>query len=168
MNEFKDQIDAAEKEKVEKLIIELRELAVKGQSGDASVDADKIREKINETQQASLGLFQKVYEKRAEESKSSSTESETPSEEKKEEKKEEEKVRISSSSFDISGFCAHYFFTFTGGIRRRHGLRSLRLNALKPPLPFPIPITHPVIVCNMMAPSYCYRVVLKSCVICLP
>ena len=59
-----DQIDAAEKEKVEKLITELREIAVKGQAGDASVDADKIREKINETQQASLGLFQKVYEKR--------------------------------------------------------------------------------------------------------
>lgn len=86
---------------------------------------------------------------------------------KEEEKKEEEKVRISSSSFDISRFCAHYFFTFTGGIRRRHGLRSLRLNALKPPLPFPIPITHPVIVRDMMAPSYCYRVVLKSCVISL-
>ena len=90
---------------------------------------------------------------------------------KEEEKKEEEKVSISSSSsgsFDISGFCAHYFLLFTGGIRRRHGLRSLRLNALKPPLPFPIPITHPIIVCNMMALSYCYRVVLKSCVICLP
>ena len=64
MNEFKDQIDATEKEKVSKLIAELRELAVKGQAGDASVDADKIREKVNETQQASLGLFQKVYEKR--------------------------------------------------------------------------------------------------------
>ena len=60
MNEFKDQLDAAEKDKVTKLIAELREIAIKGQAGDASVTADAIREKINETQQASLGLFQKV------------------------------------------------------------------------------------------------------------
>lgn len=84
MNEFKEQIDAAEKEKVEKLVAELRELAVKGQAGDASIDADKIREKINETQQASLGLFQKVYEKRSAEGAAS----ESSSEEKKEEKKD--------------------------------------------------------------------------------
>ena len=85
MNEFKDQIDATEKEKVVKLIAELRELAVKGQAGDASVDADKIREKINETQQASLGLFQKVYEKRNADGAASQ---EQPAEEKKEEKKD--------------------------------------------------------------------------------
>jgi hypothetical protein len=60
MNEFKDQLDAGEKDKVTKLIEELRELAVKGQAADPSVDADKIKEKIGETQQASLGLFQKV------------------------------------------------------------------------------------------------------------
>jgi molecular chaperone DnaK len=60
MNEFKDQLDAAEKEKVLKLIAELRELAVKGQAADASVTAESIKEKIGETQQASLGLFQKV------------------------------------------------------------------------------------------------------------
>ena len=83
MNEFKDQIDATEKEKVEKLITELRELAVKGQSGDASVDADKIREKINETQQASLGLFQKVYEKRNAEGAASESSSSETKEEKK-------------------------------------------------------------------------------------
>ena len=83
MNEFKDQIDATEKEKVSKLIAELRELAVKGQSGDASVDADKIREKINETQQASLGLFQKVYEKRNAEGAASESSSSETKEEKK-------------------------------------------------------------------------------------
>ncbi|KAF8891845.1 heat shock protein 70 family [Infundibulicybe gibba] len=54
MNEFKDQLDATEKEKVTKLVSELREVAVKGQAGDASITADAIREKINETQQASL------------------------------------------------------------------------------------------------------------------
>lgn len=82
MNEFKDQLDAAEKTKVEKLVAELRELATKGQAGDSSITADSIREKINETQQASLGLFQKVYEKRAAESQSS----EQPSENKEEKK----------------------------------------------------------------------------------
>jgi molecular chaperone DnaK len=60
MSEFKDQLDAAEKEKVTKLVSELRALALKGQAGDESITADSIREKINETQQASLGLFQKV------------------------------------------------------------------------------------------------------------
>lgn len=89
MNEFKDQIDATEKEKVTKLVAELREIAVKGQAGDAAVSADTIREKINEAQQASLGLFQKVYEKRnqegaAEEGKSEESKPEEPkSEEKK-------------------------------------------------------------------------------------
>jgi len=60
MNEFKDQLDASEKDKVTKLIAELREIAAKGQAGDGAITADVIREKINETQQASLGLFQKV------------------------------------------------------------------------------------------------------------
>ncbi|KAF9228508.1 heat shock protein [Gyrodon lividus] len=82
MGEFKDQLDATEKEKVSKLVGELRELAAKGQAGDASVTADQIREKINETQQASLGLFQKVYEKRNAENAAS----EPPSENKEEKK----------------------------------------------------------------------------------
>ena len=85
MNEFKDQLDAAEKEKVTKLVTELRELAAKGQAADESVNADIIREKISETQQASLGLFQKVYEKRNAEGAASS---EQPASENKEEKKD--------------------------------------------------------------------------------
>jgi len=60
MNEFKDQLDAAEKEKVTKHLTELHEIAAKGQAGDGAVTADAIREKVNETQQASLSLFQKV------------------------------------------------------------------------------------------------------------
>jgi len=83
MNEFKDQLDATEKEKVTKLVAELRELASKGQSGDTSVTADNIREKVNETQQASLGLFQKVYEKRAAENQGSSEQTSETKEEKK-------------------------------------------------------------------------------------
>jgi molecular chaperone DnaK len=75
MNEHKDQLDAAEREKVETHIKELRELALKGQSGDESVSAEQIRNKVGETQQASLGLFQKVYEARAKEADSSSSSS---------------------------------------------------------------------------------------------
>lgn len=82
MGEFKDQLDAAEKEKVTKLVAELREIAAKGQAADESVNADLIREKISETQQASLGLFQKVYEKRAAENSSA----EKPAEENTEKK----------------------------------------------------------------------------------
>ncbi|KAG1746360.1 heat shock protein 70 family [Suillus lakei] len=82
MNEFKDQLDAAEKEKVTKLVGELRELAAKGQAGDGAITAEQIREKINETQQASLGLFQKVYEKRNAENASSESSSETKEEKK--------------------------------------------------------------------------------------
>ncbi|KAJ3930366.1 MAG: heat shock protein 70 family [Lentinula lateritia] len=85
MNEFKDQIDATEKEKVAQLITELRELAQKGQNADPSITAETIREKINEAQQASLGLFQKVYEKRNAES---SEEKPAEDSEKKEEKKD--------------------------------------------------------------------------------
>lgn len=102
MNEFKDQLDASDKDKVTKHIAELREIAAKGQAGDGAITADAIREKINETQQASLGLFQKVrmaylsvhivlkqhflkvYEKKNAENSSSSA----PEEEKKEEKKD--------------------------------------------------------------------------------
>jgi molecular chaperone DnaK len=85
MTEFKDQLDATEKEKVSKLMTELRELATKGQAGDASISAETIREKISETQTASLGLFQKVYEKRAAEASKSNEQpaSEPPKEEKK-------------------------------------------------------------------------------------
>lgn len=68
MEEFAKQLDADEKEKVAKLVGDLREVATKGQAGDASVTADEIREKIHALQQASLGLFQKVYEKRQQES----------------------------------------------------------------------------------------------------
>ncbi|KDN40122.1 hypothetical protein RSAG8_08322, partial [Rhizoctonia solani AG-8 WAC10335] len=82
MGEFKDQLDASERDKVTKLISELRELAAKGQAGDASVTGEQIKEAIGATQQASLGLFQKVYEKRAAQNAESAKEEE-PKEEKK-------------------------------------------------------------------------------------
>ncbi|GAA98255.1 uncharacterized protein L969DRAFT_342159 [Mixia osmundae IAM 14324] len=65
MSEFKDQLPAEEKTKLEEHIKELRELAVKGQSADPSIKSEDIKNKIGVTQQASLGLFAKVYEKRS-------------------------------------------------------------------------------------------------------
>ena len=88
MNEFKDQLDATEKEKVTKLVTELREIATKGQAGDASVTAEDVKAKIDETQNASLGLFQKVYEKRNAENSASQESTESTTKEKKEEKKD--------------------------------------------------------------------------------
>ena len=65
MAEFKDQIEKDEAEKVQKLVEELEALASRGISGDESLQVDEIKTKIDETQQASLGLFKKVYESRA-------------------------------------------------------------------------------------------------------
>ena len=56
MSEFKDQLDDTEKEKVSKLVTELKQIASKGQTGDASISADAIQGNITETQTASLGL----------------------------------------------------------------------------------------------------------------
>ncbi|WFD01187.1 Hsp70 ATPase ssc1 [Malassezia yamatoensis] len=65
MAEFKDQLEKDEADKVQALVTELEELAAKGISGDDSITADQLKGKIDETQQASLGLFKKVYENRA-------------------------------------------------------------------------------------------------------
>ena len=71
--EFGEQLAAEDKEKLNGLIKELEETAAKAQSGDESVTVDQIREKIDETQQASLNLFKKVYEKRNDQGSSGSS-----------------------------------------------------------------------------------------------
>lgn len=94
LEEFKDQLeDAGEREKVRALVGELRELAGRAlkSEGAEGVEAEAIKEKIAETQKASLGLFQKVYEKRAKEAQPTegeSTEGAKEEGEKKEEKKD--------------------------------------------------------------------------------
>jgi molecular chaperone DnaK len=71
MSEHAAQLDAEEKGKLDVILKELREVAVKGQAGDASVSAEGIKEVMDKAQNASLALFQKVYEKKsAEETKS--------------------------------------------------------------------------------------------------
>jgi molecular chaperone DnaK len=65
MSEHAAQLDGEEKGKLDVLLKELRELAVKGQTGDASVSADGIKDAMDKAQNASLALFQKVYEKKS-------------------------------------------------------------------------------------------------------
>lgn len=60
IKEFGEKVPAEEKAEVEKLVQELRELAVKAQGGDESIKADQIKDLIGKTQQKSLGLFAKV------------------------------------------------------------------------------------------------------------
>lgn len=60
LSEFGGDIAESDKEAVQKHVAELREMATKGQAGDSSVTADAIRNKVGETQQASISLFQKV------------------------------------------------------------------------------------------------------------
>jgi hypothetical protein len=47
LNEFGEQLDAAEKEQVARLITELRQLASKARAGNDAVTANAIREKVN-------------------------------------------------------------------------------------------------------------------------
>ncbi|CCA68670.1 probable SSC1-mitochondrial HSP70 member [Serendipita indica DSM 11827] len=70
IQEHAAQLDSEEKTKLQTLLTELREIAVKGQTGDASVSAEGIKEVMDKAQTASLSLFQKVYEKKNDESKS--------------------------------------------------------------------------------------------------
>lgn len=60
IKEFRDQVDVAEAKKVEGLVAELRELAIKAQGDASGITGAMIKEKISETQTASLSLFQKV------------------------------------------------------------------------------------------------------------
>lgn len=84
MQEFESQLDTAEKEKVKKLLGELREIAAKGAAGETDVTAEQIKEAMDAAQQASLGLFQKVYEKRAAEGKTDAAPEAEADKEKKE------------------------------------------------------------------------------------
>lgn len=79
MTEFEAQLDTAEKEKVKKLLGELREISAKGAAGDADVTPEAIKTAMDAAQQASLGLFQKVYEKRNAENRASESSSESSS-----------------------------------------------------------------------------------------
>ncbi|KAI9303374.1 heat shock protein 70 family [Cunninghamella echinulata] len=69
LNDFKDQLDAAEAEKLKTQIQSLREDVSKAQSGGGAgstvIEPEALKAKIDELQQSSLKLFEMVYKQRA-------------------------------------------------------------------------------------------------------
>jgi molecular chaperone DnaK len=65
MDDFKDQLDNAEAEKLREKITNLRGEAVKAQSGDVDVNPEELKAKIDDLQSSSLKLFELVYKNRA-------------------------------------------------------------------------------------------------------
>ncbi|KAI9322249.1 heat shock protein Hsp70-9 [Dichotomocladium elegans] len=65
LDDFKDQLDQSEADKLRSQMQALREEAAKVQGGDASVQPEAIKAKIDELQQSSLKLFEMVYKQRA-------------------------------------------------------------------------------------------------------
>ncbi|KAJ3028323.1 UNVERIFIED_CONTAM: 70-kilodalton heat shock protein [Siphonaria sp. JEL0065] len=73
MTEFKDQLDAAETDKIKAKITELRELL----ANPENAEAEKIKETYGDLQAGSLKLFEMVYKKKQSENSGSSQSSET-------------------------------------------------------------------------------------------
>ncbi|KAL0076914.1 hsp7-like protein [Phycomyces blakesleeanus] len=65
MDDFKEQLDKSEAEKLKEKIVSLRVEAMKAQSGDESVKPEELKAKIDELQSSSLKLFELVYKNRA-------------------------------------------------------------------------------------------------------
>ncbi|KAI9219732.1 heat shock protein Hsp70-9 [Blastocladiella britannica] len=74
MEDYKDQINKEEAEKIKAKIAELREVSAK-----ESVPADEIRQKYHDVQQASLKLFEAAYKARAAANSTSSSSSDSTS-----------------------------------------------------------------------------------------
>ncbi|KAI8071851.1 hsp7-like protein [Thamnidium elegans] len=65
MEDFKEQVDKSEAENLKKQIEALRAETLKAQAGDADIQPEVIKEKIDELQKSSLKLFEMVYKNRA-------------------------------------------------------------------------------------------------------
>ncbi|KAI9027221.1 hsp7-like protein [Phycomyces nitens] len=65
MDDFKEQLDKAEADKLKEKIVSLRVEAMKAQSGDESVKPEELKSKIDDLQSSSLKLFELVYKNRA-------------------------------------------------------------------------------------------------------
>lgn len=65
MDDFKEQLDSAEADKLKEKITALRGEALKAQSGDAAVNPEDLKAKIDDLQSSSLKLFEMVYKNRA-------------------------------------------------------------------------------------------------------
>lgn len=73
MDDFKDQIDSAEADRLKSQIASLREQTVKAQAGDSDIKPEDLKAKIDELQTSSLKLFEMVYKNRANQSDQGST-----------------------------------------------------------------------------------------------
>ncbi|KAJ1993681.1 hypothetical protein EDC05_002074 [Coemansia umbellata] len=71
LEEFKDQLDKAEAEKIRTQLDELRQTIAKVNSGEVTLKAEEIKQKASSVQQASLKLFEMVYKQRANQGNSS-------------------------------------------------------------------------------------------------
>lgn len=65
MEDFKDQIDQTEANKLKGMIASLREQTTKAQAGDTGIKAEDLKAKVDELQTSSLKLFEMVYKNRA-------------------------------------------------------------------------------------------------------
>ncbi|KAL4206391.1 hsp7-like protein [Rhizopus microsporus] len=65
MEDFKDQIDQTEANKLKGMIASLREQTTKAQAGDTDIKAEDLKAKVDELQSSSLKLFEMVYKNRA-------------------------------------------------------------------------------------------------------
>ena len=65
MDDFKDQIDAAEADKLRQKIVALKAETAKTQAGDTEVKVEELKAKIDDLQSSSLKLFEMVYKNRA-------------------------------------------------------------------------------------------------------
>ncbi|KAI8073991.1 hsp7-like protein [Gongronella butleri] len=72
MDDFKEQLDKAEADKLREQITALRAEAVKAQAGETDVNPEQLKAKIDELQQSSLKLFEMVYKNRAQQSEGAS------------------------------------------------------------------------------------------------
>lgn len=65
MDDFKEQLDKAEADALKEKITALRGEALKAQAGEANINPEDLKAKIDDLQSSSLKLFEMVYKNRA-------------------------------------------------------------------------------------------------------
>lgn len=65
MDDFKEQLDKAEADSLKEKITALRGEALKAQAGEANINPEDLKAKIDDLQSSSLKLFEMVYKNRA-------------------------------------------------------------------------------------------------------
>ncbi|KZZ89327.1 heat shock protein SSC1, mitochondrial precursor [Ascosphaera apis ARSEF 7405] len=75
LTEFEDRLDKAEADQIKEKIASLREIVAKNQTGEGDISAEDLKAKVDELQNASLSLFDKMHKAREQ------AQSETPKDE---------------------------------------------------------------------------------------